>query len=199
MLRPSYSELMDVVMKEEKLDPRVVSRYTLVLAAAKRARQLTDGMPPLTYVPQTDRPVSIAVKELHEGKLKIKVEADLLDGHTQRLLRQKDRLRAISGLSKDDLREELKDAYEPDDLYRELDYGDDASEALLLASLESGEPVQNTDFDELFDEPLVDDELLVDDGPLVDDEALALADDEPLDEDMSQIYVSGLSEEVDGE
>ena len=132
MLRPSYSELMDAVLQEESLDPRVVSRYTLVLAAAKRARQITDGAPPLTYAP-TDRAVSIAVKELHEGKLKISIEANLLDGNIERLLRHKDRIRAISTLSKDDLREDLKDNYTPSRTYKlEDDDGDDVADTGLF-------------------------------------------------------------------
>jgi DNA-directed RNA polymerase subunit omega len=59
MLTPSYSELMETIQEGEKLDSRVTSRYTVVLAAAKRARQITDGANPLTYAP-TDCAVSIA-------------------------------------------------------------------------------------------------------------------------------------------
>ena len=154
MLRPSYSELMDTVMQEEGLDPRVVSRYTLVLAAAKRARQITDGSPPLTYAP-TDRAVSIAVKELHEGKLKIKVEANLLDGNIERLLRQKDRIRAISALSKDDLREDLKDTYEPGD-YDAYDTDDDVSDDISFVPL--AEDDVKSAFVDIFDEPIIDEE-----------------------------------------
>ena len=181
MLRPSYSELMDAVMKEEKLDPRVVSRYTLVLAAAKRARQLTDGMPPLTYVPQNDRAVSIAVKELQEGKLKIKVDAGLLEGHTLRLLRQKDRIRSISGLSKDDLREELKDEYEPGayHLYDNLDDADDDVEHMLLVPLTGEEDAMKEDSVGIYDEPLIDDELI--------------------DEDITEVFGVVPEEEVDEE
>ena len=153
MLRPSYSELMDAVMQEESLDPRVVSRYTLVLAAAKRARQITDGSPPLTYAP-TDRAVSTAVKELHEGKLKIKVEANLLDGNIERLLRQKDRIRAISALSKDDLREDLKDAYEPGD-YDAYDTDEDVQDDISFVPL--ADDNVKSEFVDIFDDQLIDD------------------------------------------
>ena len=152
MLRPSYSELMDAVMKEESLDPRVVSRYTLVLAAAKRARQITDGAAPLTYAP-TERAVSIAVKELHEGKLKIRVEANLLDGSIERLLRQKDRARALSVLSKDDLREDLKDAYEHDD-YDAYDPLEDVQDDISFVPL--AEDDDKSEFVDIFDEPVID-------------------------------------------
>ena len=173
MLRPSYSELMDAVMQEENLDPRVVSRYTLVLAAAKRARQITDGAPPLTYAP-TDRAVSIAVKELHEGKLKIRVEANLLDGNIERLLRQKDRIRAISALSKDDLREDLKDAYEPGD-YDAYDADEDVQDDISFVPL--AEDDEKSEFVDIFSESLIDDEV---------DAEIDLSLDEDLEEDIDE-------------
>ncbi|MDR0272989.1 MAG: DNA-directed RNA polymerase subunit omega [Clostridiales bacterium] len=108
MLTPSYSELMDVIKQGEKMDSRVTSRYTVVLAAAKRARQLTDGANPLTYAP-TDRAVSIAVKEMNEGKLRIKIQGDLLDEKYERVAQ--DRYR--TALSRDDLREDLKQDFGP--------------------------------------------------------------------------------------
>ena len=112
MLRPSYSELMDIINTNELVDSKITSRYTIVLAAAKRARQITSGANPLTYAP-TDRAVSIAVKEMGEGKLSIKVAEDLLEGSYERLLKDQQKFRNITALSKDDLREELKDDYEP--------------------------------------------------------------------------------------
>ena len=44
------------------------SRYTLVVATAKRARQLTDGAEPLTKF-RSDKPVTLAVHEIAEGKV----------------------------------------------------------------------------------------------------------------------------------
>ena len=113
MLRPSYSELMDVIMQSDKLDSKVTSRYTVVMAAAKRARQLTDGANPLTYAP-TDRAVSTAVKEMSEGKLRINIREDLLDGSYEHMVKNRYRYRGMTALSKDDLREELKEDYGPD-------------------------------------------------------------------------------------
>jgi len=111
MLRPSYSELMDVINTNELVDSKITSRYTIVLAAAKRARQIIDGANPLTYAP-TDRAVSTAVKEMSEGKLAIKVSEDLLEDNYEKLLKDQYKFRGLA-LSKDDLREELKDNYEP--------------------------------------------------------------------------------------
>jgi DNA-directed RNA polymerase subunit omega len=44
------------------------SRYTLVVATAKRARQLTDGAEPLTRF-RSDKPVTLAIHEIAEGKV----------------------------------------------------------------------------------------------------------------------------------
>ena len=129
MLRPSYSELMDVINTNELVDSKITSRYTIVLAAAKRARQITSGANPLTYAP-TDRAVSIAVKEMGEGKLTIKVPEEVLDDNYGRLLRDQYKFRNITALSKDDLREELKDNYEPIAYGIDDDEGDD-DEALF--------------------------------------------------------------------
>lgn len=41
------------------------SRYTLVVLAAKRARDLVDGKPKLTEV-ETEKPISIAANEIAE-------------------------------------------------------------------------------------------------------------------------------------
>ncbi len=113
MLRPSYSELMDLINESKLVDSKITSRYTIVLAAAKRARQIIDGANPLTYAP-TDRAVSIAVKEMNEGKLTIKVDAEVLDGSYEKMLKEQYRYRNITAVSRDDLREDLKDKYEPD-------------------------------------------------------------------------------------
>lgn len=44
------------------------SRYTLVAMAAKRARQLLEGAPPLVAIDST-KPVTIALHEICEGRL----------------------------------------------------------------------------------------------------------------------------------
>lgn len=112
MLTPSYSELMQKINEENLVDSKITSRYTIVLAVAKRARQIIDGSDPLTYAP-TDRAVSIAVKEMGEGKIKINVEQDLIDGSYERMLASQNKFKIITAASTDDLREDLKDNYEP--------------------------------------------------------------------------------------
>ena len=71
MLRPSYTDLMEV-MTQDMDDMTIASRYTIVIAAAKRARQLVDHAEPLVDKIKVDKPVSIAVHELYEGKVKVR-------------------------------------------------------------------------------------------------------------------------------
>ncbi|CCZ29059.1 DNA-directed RNA polymerase subunit omega [Kineothrix sp. MSJ-39] len=72
MIHPSYTELMKVVNSEVEPGevPVVNSRYSIVMATSKRARQIIAGEEPL--VPAKGRkPLSIAVDELNQGKIKI--------------------------------------------------------------------------------------------------------------------------------
>lgn len=74
MLHPSYVELMKVVNKnsdEIGEEPVVNSRYSIVCATAKRARQIIDGQEPLIRVSKGEKPLSIAVDELYRGELQI--------------------------------------------------------------------------------------------------------------------------------
>ena len=72
MLHPSYTDLMTVVNSEVEPgeQPVVNSRYSIVLATAKRARQLIDGKEPLVKA-KCNKPLSIAVEELYNSKVKI--------------------------------------------------------------------------------------------------------------------------------
>lgn len=76
MLHPSYSDLMKVVNQdvEEGATKIVNSRYSIVLATAKRARQLIDGEMPLVDAKHGEKPLSIAIDELNNAKLKIIAE-----------------------------------------------------------------------------------------------------------------------------
>ena len=71
MIHPSYKELLDVLSGQEDLDNSMLSRYTIIIAAAKRARQIVDGSEPLISNIKVDKPVSIAVNELYDSKIKI--------------------------------------------------------------------------------------------------------------------------------
>ena len=72
MLHPSYSDLMAVVNSEVEPgeQPVVQSRYSIVMATSKRARQIIAGDEPLVK-DDGKKPLSIAVEELYSGKVKI--------------------------------------------------------------------------------------------------------------------------------
>ena len=72
MLHPSYSELIKVANSEvEEGEAKVVdSRYSIVMAIAKRARQIIDGDEPMVDS-AIDKPLSLAVEEMSKGEVKI--------------------------------------------------------------------------------------------------------------------------------
>ncbi|MEF9915831.1 MAG: DNA-directed RNA polymerase subunit omega [Lachnospiraceae bacterium] len=73
MLHPSYTDLMKIVNQdvEEGATKIVNSRYSIVLATSKRARQIIDGNLPLIKTKDGEKPLSIAIDELNNGKIKI--------------------------------------------------------------------------------------------------------------------------------
>lgn len=73
MLHPSYSDLMKVVNSEVEPGeaPVVNSRYSIVMATSKRARQIIGGEEALVEGAKDKKPLSVAVDELNQGKIKI--------------------------------------------------------------------------------------------------------------------------------
>lgn len=77
MIHPSYVEMIDKINEEQDREdaPLVTSRYSVVLATARRARQLVSGAEP--YVQDVDKygkprkPLSVAVDEFYEDKVHI--------------------------------------------------------------------------------------------------------------------------------
>lgn len=77
MLHPSYSDLMNVVNSgvEEGETPVVNSRYSIVMATSKRARQIIAGDEPLVN-PNGKKALSMAVEELAKSKIQILAETE---------------------------------------------------------------------------------------------------------------------------
>lgn len=75
MLRPSYAELMEVLNKDSNENDEITSRYTIVIAAAKRARQIIDGDEPMVSEIK-GKPLSTAVSELWNDKIKVVPEGE---------------------------------------------------------------------------------------------------------------------------
>ena len=72
MLHPSYTDLMNIANSEVEQgeQPVVNSRYSIVLATAKRARQLIAGEEPLVDG-KDKKPLSVAIEELNQSQIKI--------------------------------------------------------------------------------------------------------------------------------
>ncbi len=73
MIHPSYSEIMSALNEDPEDDRETTdnSRYSVVMATAKRAREIVDGSMPLVETTEKEKPLSIAVEELYEGKVSI--------------------------------------------------------------------------------------------------------------------------------
>lgn len=73
MIHPSYVELMKVVNNDVVIgeEPVVNSRYAIVIATAKRARQLISSAAPMNDKKTCPKALSIAVEEVFESKVKI--------------------------------------------------------------------------------------------------------------------------------
>ena len=74
MIHPSYNELIEAINENNEENDNAMlinSRYSLVLATSKRARQLIAGKEPLISDAANKKPLSIAIEELYKGKVKI--------------------------------------------------------------------------------------------------------------------------------
>ena len=73
MLHPSYTDLMKVVNSGVEIgeEPVVNSRYSIVLATAKRARQIIGGDQPVIENMSNQKPLSSAVEEVYNSKVAI--------------------------------------------------------------------------------------------------------------------------------
>ena len=85
MIHPSYVDLLKVVNKnvEEGETPVINSRYSIVMATAKRARQIVDGDEPLVKVSRGEKPLSIAVDELNQEEIRILAEDEVEEEYTE--------------------------------------------------------------------------------------------------------------------
>lgn len=85
MLHPSYTDLMKLVNSEVETGeaPVVNSRYSIVLATSKRARQIIDGAE--SYVsPKCPKPLSIAIDELNNSKIRILSEEEAAEAEARK-------------------------------------------------------------------------------------------------------------------
>ena len=73
MIHPSYKEMISKINEGQDMDeaPLVTSRYSIVIAAARRARQLIAGDEPMVVNRDNEKALSTAIKELYEDKVHI--------------------------------------------------------------------------------------------------------------------------------
>ena len=92
MLHPSYTDLMKVINSEVETGeaPVVNSRYSIVLASAKRARQLIAGAHPLIDI-RCPKPLSIAVDELYNSKIRILSEEEAAEIEAKKAAEEEER------------------------------------------------------------------------------------------------------------
>lgn len=122
MIHPSYVDLMKVVNKdvEEGETPVINSRYSIVMATAKRARQIVDGDEPLIDAEPGEKPLSIAVEELNEGQIRILAE----DEREEDLLQEEEDARLVEEILEE---EEVSD--EPDTVEESAETDTDAQQS----------------------------------------------------------------------
>ncbi|MDR3090870.1 MAG: DNA-directed RNA polymerase subunit omega [Clostridiales bacterium] len=136
MLHPSYAELLDILNADAEADDKITSRYSVVVATAKRARELVDGKPALVSHRLSDKAVSIAVREIAAGKIKIKSGAAIAD--------PLERAHAKAALARVSLSLDLEDELDDFEDFEEVfDEPEEPDEILDLNKLEQPE-----DFDE---------------------------------------------------
>ena len=103
MLHPSYTDLMKLVNSEVETGeaPVVTSRYSIVLATSKRARQIIDGAE--SYVsPKCPKPLSIAIDELNNSKIRILSEEEAAEVEARKAAEAE---KAAEGIETDDILE----------------------------------------------------------------------------------------------
>lgn len=145
MIHPSYVDLMKVVNAgvEEGETPVINSRYSIVMATAKRARQIVDGDEPLTDNIKCNKALSIAVQELNESKIRILTDEEAEKAEEEELERRKEaQVRSEQGgMILDGLDDEDEDSESGEESEDDEEDSEDEEE-------EESEGSEKSDFDE---------------------------------------------------
>ena len=130
MIHPSYVELMQVVNNDSTVigdEPVVNSRYSIVIAASKRARQIIGGDEPMIAGASGRKPLSVAVQELYEGKVKIVSEDDESDKKEWQKIKYEDH---DSRIEEQDVEQNEEDSEELNDGLNEKQSGEIIGESV---------------------------------------------------------------------
>jgi DNA-directed RNA polymerase, omega subunit len=130
MLRPTYNDLIDSMNKNrEEGELEVQSRYSVVIASAKRARQIIDGDAPLVKAEEDRKPLSIAIEEISKNLVNVEKGLDYEEEPMNPTAEVEDYSRyALDEDLDDEEEEELDSEAENDDYLQEDGEEDDYSD-----------------------------------------------------------------------
>ena len=130
MIHPSYVDLMEVVNKgvEEGETPVINSRYSIVMATAKRARQIVNGDEPMVETDPAEKPLSIAVRELNEGQISILAEGEMPEEEEEAVFMEGAADEELTDILDEDEAEEIEDEAEVTDEAEEFEEAGDEVE-----------------------------------------------------------------------
>lgn len=140
MLRPTYNDLIDSMNKNrEEGELEVQSRYSVVIASAKRARQIIDGDAPLVKAEEDRKPLSIAIEEISKNLVNVEKGLDYEEEPMNPTAEVEDYSRYALDEDLDDEEEEeldseaenddyLQEDGEEEDDYSDGDYSSDSEE-----------------------------------------------------------------------
>ena len=130
MLRPTYNDLIDSMNKSrEEVELEVQSRYSVVIASAKRARQIIDGDAPLVKAEEDRKPLSIAIEEISKNLVNVEKGLDYEEEPMNPTTEVEDYSRyALDEDLDDEEEEELDSEAENDDYLQEDGEEDDYSD-----------------------------------------------------------------------
>lgn len=139
MLRPTYNDLIDSMNKNrEEGELEVQSRYSVVIASAKRARQIIDGDAPLVKAEEGRKPLSVAIEEISKNLVNVEKGLDYEEEPIQQSHETEDfsRYALDEDLEEEDEEEEseeeekeyIDEEDEEEDDYSDGDYSSDGEE-----------------------------------------------------------------------
>ena len=140
MLRPTYNDLIDSMNKNrEEGELEVQSRYSVVIASAKRARQIIDGDAPLVKAEEGRKPLSVAIEEISKNLVNVEKGLDYEEEPIQHSHETEDfsRYALDEDLDEEDEEEDdpeaeeeeyIDEEYEEEDDYSDGDYPSDGEE-----------------------------------------------------------------------
>ena len=192
MLRPSYNELMRILNEDPSLDDKITSRYAIVIAAAKRARQIIGGAMPQAEC-SSDKALSVALNEMENRFIKIIPSEDARHYHVDSVYRRSE-YRPI-GMEPDSA-EEIEGDYEDPQAYEAAyssgGYSGPSDEVFGAKNPELEEIFGNgKGFGESYDDD-------IDDDPM-EDELMDPPPDEELDEEELEEELEAPEDRLDEE